>query len=453
MSLAISVIMPVYNAEKYLTQSLNCVVNQTLRNIEIICVDDGSTDGSLGILKAFAEKDNRIKILNQENKNAGAARNTGLDVAKGEYLSFLDADDLFELNMLENAYKEAVAHSAEIVMFDADVFDSDTEERLPSAWILNKSAIPAKEVFESGDMSHHIFTSFFNVAWNRICNREYILNLSLRFQEIEKHNDSYFSVMSLICAKRIRYVDSVFVHYRRGDSKQISSSYLGKKDFYPALYAMQEIHENIKTMENYNILIKGFSKYSTSLLLLPFLSIRQEDYFRIFALLKETWLPRLPTEVFHDEDYFYKYDEYRQIKSIYENDAMGHLFTLLEMQNEKVGILEKNKRWYFHDKRVKKGSSVVLYGAGEVGSDYCRVLSDSKSINLVAWLDNNYVKYRQEGLAVDPPQTIANLEYDWVVVAVLHERVLKAIREALWSYGVPDCKIIWPFKTNIMEQL
>ena len=98
---AVSVIIPVYNAAEFLKDGLNSLLKQTLREIEIICVDDGSTDGSLVILKEFEKADARIRVIHQENQGAGAARNNGMDVARGKYLAFLDADDFFEKNMLK----------------------------------------------------------------------------------------------------------------------------------------------------------------------------------------------------------------------------------------------------------------------------------------------------------------------------------------------------------------
>ena len=92
----VSVIIPVYNVEPYLKQCMDSVVGQTLKDIEIICVDDGSTDGSLDILREYAAEDNRIQIIEQKNAGAGAARNNGMRHATGKYLSFLDSDDFFE---------------------------------------------------------------------------------------------------------------------------------------------------------------------------------------------------------------------------------------------------------------------------------------------------------------------------------------------------------------------
>ena len=97
----VSVIIPVYNLEKYLKQCLESVVSQTLKDIEILCVNDGSTDSSLEILEEYASRDTRIRIINQENHGAGNARNTGLNIAAGEYLYFLDGDDYIENKTLE----------------------------------------------------------------------------------------------------------------------------------------------------------------------------------------------------------------------------------------------------------------------------------------------------------------------------------------------------------------
>ena len=113
----VSVILPVYNVEKYIRQCLDSIVNQTLKDIQIICVDDGSTDSSPEIIEEYARKDSRVIAIHQENGGAGAARNNGLRHAAGKYLSFLDSDDFFELNMLEEAYNCAEQYGADFVVF------------------------------------------------------------------------------------------------------------------------------------------------------------------------------------------------------------------------------------------------------------------------------------------------------------------------------------------------
>ena len=113
----ISLIIPVYNVEKYLRKCLDGVVNQTMRDIEIICINDGSTDGSLDILKEYAAKDDRIIIINQTNGFVGSARNNGLKIARGEYIQFVDSDDYLELNACETAYNYALRYEADVVVW------------------------------------------------------------------------------------------------------------------------------------------------------------------------------------------------------------------------------------------------------------------------------------------------------------------------------------------------
>ena len=114
----ISIIIPVYNVQEYLGKCLSNLLSQTLENIEIICINDGSTDGSLSILQNFAARDKRIKVINKENEGVSAARNAGLDVACGEYLMFVDGDDWIEPETCEECYKKIVANNADLLVFN-----------------------------------------------------------------------------------------------------------------------------------------------------------------------------------------------------------------------------------------------------------------------------------------------------------------------------------------------
>ena len=112
----VSVIIPVYNVEKYLSECLDSVVNQTLKDIEIICVNDGSPDGSAAILEEYAQKDNRIKVITQENRGLSEARNSGLKIASGEYIAFLDSDDYIDLKFFEQLYKRGIESNSDVVV-------------------------------------------------------------------------------------------------------------------------------------------------------------------------------------------------------------------------------------------------------------------------------------------------------------------------------------------------
>ena len=112
----VSIIVPVYNTEKFLDTCLSSLVNQTLNDIEIICVNDGSTDNSLDKINSYAQKDSRIKVINQENKKQGAARNNGLRAATGEYIGFVDSDDWVDLNYYEKLYNTAKKYNSDIAL-------------------------------------------------------------------------------------------------------------------------------------------------------------------------------------------------------------------------------------------------------------------------------------------------------------------------------------------------
>ena len=128
----ISVIIPVYNVEKYIHECIDSIIRQTYKNIEIICIDDGSSDKSYDILKEYASKDNRFILLQQENKGAGTARNKGLEIATGDFISFLDADDFFEHDLLELALNKLQESESDFVIYNSDQFNDKTKQFINS---------------------------------------------------------------------------------------------------------------------------------------------------------------------------------------------------------------------------------------------------------------------------------------------------------------------------------
>jgi glycosyltransferase involved in cell wall biosynthesis len=184
----ISVIIPVYNVEKFLRKCLDSVVNQTMRDIEIICINDGSTDGSLDILKEYAEKDDRIIVINQTNGFVGSARNNGLKIARGKYIQFVDSDDYLELNACETAYKYALQYDADVVVFGYKNFPKQVGN------VKNKRGKGLKykevDVFHGGLRSgRHLCRS---MIWNKLYRHKIIKGCYftewLRFRDDEHFN-------------------------------------------------------------------------------------------------------------------------------------------------------------------------------------------------------------------------------------------------------------------------
>lgn len=217
----VSVIIPVYNAAKYLRETLDCVCNQTLRDIEIICVDDGSTDSSLSILKEYAARDGRFRILQQKNQYAGVARNNGMAVAKDKYLSFLDADDLFEPEMLEKMSAKAEETGADLVHCDADEFDDADMERkyTPFIRIAEKLGKEANNCFcPRFELGERMFQAFYIGPWNKLHLASHVRETNNTWQATPYCNDVAFVAYSLYKSNRLSFVTEPLVKYRVRDS-------------------------------------------------------------------------------------------------------------------------------------------------------------------------------------------------------------------------------------------
>ncbi|MCD7884206.1 MAG: glycosyltransferase [Lachnospiraceae bacterium] len=210
----VSVIVPVYNGEKYLRECLDSICNQTLLDIEIICVDDGSTDSSLEILREYQSKDDRFQIYTQENRYAGVARNLGKSHATGEYLVFWDCDDFFDPQALEKLYQKAKSVDADVCVCGGNRYFESKQKSYPWPPYLNPKKVPSGETFNRFNNQEH-YLDFTNVAaWNKLFKRAYIERLGLNFQPVRNGNDVYFTVNAIGLADRITILDEKLINYR-----------------------------------------------------------------------------------------------------------------------------------------------------------------------------------------------------------------------------------------------
>ncbi|MDR0911886.1 MAG: glycosyltransferase [Methanobrevibacter sp.] len=212
----VSVIIPVYNREKYLKKCLDSVVNQTLKHIEIICVNDGSTDNSLKILEKYANEDSRIKILNQENQGQSVARNNGMLIAKGEYIGFVDSDDWIDLNFYEILFTEAKDKNADIVRTTYKESFTNNEKD-PELNQLLKKKKNNNEFLNPNDHSIAI--------WNAIYRKEFIETNNIYFlKELRTLEDFSFTIMATFYSNI--YVPAIGTYYHwRGDNKNKNSAF------------------------------------------------------------------------------------------------------------------------------------------------------------------------------------------------------------------------------------
>ncbi len=221
----VSVIVPVYNAEDYLRQCLDSILGQTLQDTEILCVDAGSTDGSGRILEDYARKDPRIRIFSGFGRlDAGTARNLGLEQARGEFLSFLDADDYFDPAMLEAAAAAAEREGSDIVIFSARQHNMATGAITPMPWAMKKGNCPRHSPFAPEEMADRLFNSFENWTWNKLFRTRFIREQGICFQSIRRTNDMAFTCEALARARKLTCLDEAYPTYRTGTGTSLQQT-------------------------------------------------------------------------------------------------------------------------------------------------------------------------------------------------------------------------------------
>ena len=309
----VSVIIPVYNVEEYLRQCLDSVREQTLSDIEIICVNDSSTDGSLSILEEYEKKDPRIQVVTQPNGGAGAARNKGLSMASGKYLSFLDSDDFFELDMLELAYKKAEEDKADFVVFNSDQYYTDRKRFVDVSWTLRIKELPPYTPFNHRQMTDNIFKVFVGWAWDKLYNREFVEKNHLLFQEQRTSNDMLFVFSAVAIAKRISIVNKILAHQRRDAKDSLSKTRENSWHcFYDALTALRD---RLKEEEIYREIEKDYINYALHAVLWNINTLAEPTRSKLIDKMKTEWLEDLGIKD-KPQNYFYNEKEYKQYKKI-----------------------------------------------------------------------------------------------------------------------------------------
>lgn len=332
----VSVIIPVYNVKTYLKQCLDSIVGQTLKEIEIICVDDESTDGSLQILQEYAEKDQRVQIIKQKNAGAGAARNNGMRHATGKYLSFLDSDDFFELDMLEKAYELAEKDQDDFVVYKSDQYHTEKDEFVNVSWVVRQAELPPYQPFNHRQMTDNVFKVFVGWAWDKLFRKDFIDKYELTFQEQRTSNDMLFVFSAVVLAKRISIVPEVLAHQRRDAKDSLSKTREHSWDcFYFALNALKErlIKENL-----YGELERDYINYALHFSLWNYNTLSEPTKSKLKDKLKNEWFKELGIAD-KNRAYFYnkrEFDEYQKI--------MDKVVTENSKKEKEVSFLGKLKR-------------------------------------------------------------------------------------------------------------
>ena len=206
----VSILVPIYNVEKYLTQCLESVLGQTLRDIEIICINDGSTDESGDILRGFADRDMRIKVIDKSNTGYGHSMNQGLRMASGKYIGIVESDDYAAPDMMKRLWSVAEAHAAEVVKSNYYLLSGEDNNKFYE--MLREceygkvfSAVSEPQLFRTD-----------TVVWSSLYSRDFLLRNDIWFNETPgaAYQDVAFTLKVLACAKRVYLLKDAFLHYR-----------------------------------------------------------------------------------------------------------------------------------------------------------------------------------------------------------------------------------------------
>ena len=389
----ISIIIPIYNVREYLAKCIESVINQTYQDIEIICVDDGSTDGSYEICEYYKKKDSRIKVVHKVNEGIVSARQTGLKIANGEYVGFVDGDDWIDEKMYESMIR--TMEKSNVDMVETGVIDSYNSFTEKERKYKLKEGIYKSEKFKKNILNNLIYDGkFYNYGvvsvylWNKLFKRKYITECYMKLDYKQSMFDDFVSVYPyLIKHQSIAIINKAFYHYRVVNNSTKRRNLKNANEV--LLLHVKTIKECINN-----------SKYKNMLLL-------QLNYFMLFFLL------------------------------IYN-------IKIFDLLSQNILIPYGG---------ITHNDIVILYGGGVNGINIYRYLKQNSECKIVNWVDKNFknIDFTNIGIkcAINSPETINCNEKAKIIITPLNETVAEWIKEDLKNKGVSDEKILWIEKKYI----
>lgn len=379
----VSIIIPVYNTEQYLRKCLESVRCQTLEEIEIICVDDGSKDACPQILDEYARKDGRFRVIHKRNGGLVSARKAGVEAASGEYIGYVDSDDWIEPQMYERLYADAYNNNADLVtsgyLFEGNyitvhfddvpggLYDEENMEYLRENAIYN---LQTKEVGIRGSLCCKLFRTGL------------LRKIQAEISEKLTFSEDKMCVLSYILQCHRVYVrKEAFYHYISHPSSMVHKA---NADY---LISVNEVYSHfIKLYEH-------------------------PDFTSVMRMQAEIYITEL----------------------------------LYKGINSRMGFQNSNLLWLdpYYIEKIPENSKVLLYGGGELGEAYRRQLARRSDIEQVGCIDLAYTKNVPEELDASSLKLILEKEYDIILITVKNHEKADKIREYLVDKGIPDKKICW----------
>ena len=383
----VSIVIPVYNAEKYLHQCLDSMIDQTYKNIEIICVNDGSTDHSLDILNEYAKKDPRVRVFSKENEGMEAAtsRNMGRRKATGDYIQFIDSDDYVDLHMVEEMVTKAEETDADICFCWNYNFDNNTNEM----FIRNEENmkyVPDKDPFTYKDCNDRIYEiSLGPITWNKLYRLSFLNEHHLEFPKIAIADDMDLSLLGMVYAKAVTCVKKPFVYYRTNTG----SSQVDKVAKFPEIgyKAYEKIITRLKSEGRYEEVKKSFINLSVETMRWFFDSMKSlENTKLLYNEYRNNTFKFVGAEN-ATEDMFFD----RKVWEWYKMMTTKSLEEILFASAKAYGYEATTAitRFALPKDSIPKNSRVLLVGKGRTGRLWYSQLILSGWAEVVAWIDDD----------------------------------------------------------------
>lgn len=225
-STKVSVVIPVYNTEDFVEEAVRSIMNQTLRDIEIIIINDGSTDASSDIIQKLSNEDIRIRIYSQENQGLSATRNRGISLASGNYIYFMDSDDYLELNALETCLYKCEQNKLDFVFFDADILNKKNNFSIDLKYDRN-DCIDEKQLYDGIYLLNTLLDNkcYFPSVWLNFISLDYLRQTKNLFLSGIIHEDQLFTCILYLEAKRIMYIKERFFKRRLRDNSIMTQQF------------------------------------------------------------------------------------------------------------------------------------------------------------------------------------------------------------------------------------
>lgn len=373
----ISIIVPIYNVEQYLEQCIESICRQTYRDLEIILVDDGSSDGSAGICDAYAAKDSRIVVIHKANGGLVNARKTGILASHGRYIGYVDGDDWIEETMYEKLLNCLEKENTDIAMCGR--FEDTGEISKPvyhgAAQGKYDKKLMTEQIYPNMIVNGDFFEwGIFPGVWDKLFKRECVLPFQLEVDErIRMGEDAVCAWPCLLQAESIYVLHACLYHYRQTTSSMV-----------------KQVKDSGQEREQ-------------------------------FAVLYQTGMR-----------------QFEKCKEIYDCTKQWEQYVLFLMIPRADGLYRGfyESEFLFPFPKVKRGMRIVLYGAGTYGQRLYQCLKKSGFCEVILWVDRNYAEFQKMGLPVMPPGMIQAEDTDQIVIAITYAKPIKALyRELTAKYG------------------